>query len=225
MAVAVKVWFGGKAAKSSVKSVWNGMDPPKKVNWNPPRGSAKTLHFDNGLAASTAQEPVEPKATFVSSKLSDVICAPALSSFSKRHRGELVCVAPWIRMHGLVAGLLPDGDSTEKLAREIADAPPPLAPPMLIVRCAVGVAFAAVPFTKTTIAKLRSIAGLMAHPLRPIAGNVSPNHRLFSDTESRCHVSKSGLSNTTHKTGASDREARKASRWDKARGSSPAASV
>jgi hypothetical protein len=154
VAVAVKTWFRGKPAKLRAKLVCNGMIPPKKVNSNPPPGRAKTLHPDNGLPGSTPQEPVEPNATFVSTRLSDVICVPALSALSKRQRGEVVCVASWIRMQGLVTGLLPDGDSTEKRATEIADAPPAVPPPILTVASRAGVGFAAIPITVTVIAKL-----------------------------------------------------------------------
>ena len=129
-------------------------DSPEEVNSNPPPGRAKTLHPDNGLPGSTPQEPVEPNATFVSTRLSDVICVPALSALSKRQRGEVVCVASWIRMQGLVTGLLPDGDSTEKRATEIADAPPAVPPPILTVASRAGVGFAAIPITVTVIAKL-----------------------------------------------------------------------
>jgi hypothetical protein len=150
------------------------MAPPKKIYSNPPRGSAKTLHLDNGLSASTPQEPSwVPKATVVSSRLSDVICLPALSAFSKRQRGEAVCVTPWIRIQGLGAGLFPDGDSMEKLATEIADAPPAVPPPIVIVASPAEVAFAVVALAATTIAKPRSTAGLIAHPLRPIMGTPS----------------------------------------------------
>jgi hypothetical protein len=150
------------------------MAPPKKIYSNPARGSAKTLHLDNGLPASTPQEPSwVPKATFVSSRLSDVICLPALSAFSKRQRGEGVSVAPWIRIQGLVAGLLPDGDSMEKLATEIADAPLPAPPPIVIVASPAEVAFAVVASADNTIGNLRNTAGLIAHPLRPITGTAS----------------------------------------------------
>ena len=145
------------------------MDPPEKINWNPPPGSAKTLHLGNGLPASIPQEPMEPEAKFVSTRLSDVIDALALSVFSKRQRGEVMCVAPCIRMQGLVAGLLPDGDSMEKLATEIADAALPVLPPILTLESSPAVAFADVPIAETTTAKLRSIAGLIAHPPAPIA--------------------------------------------------------
>jgi hypothetical protein len=95
---------------------------------------------------------------------------PALSAFSKRQRGEGVRVAPWIRIQGLVTGLLPDGDSNEKLASEIAGAPPPVPPPIVIVASPAEVAFAVVPSADTTIANLRNKAGLIGHPLRPITG-------------------------------------------------------
>jgi hypothetical protein len=156
------------------------MAPPKKIYSNPPRGSANTLHLDNGLPASTPQEPSwVPKATFVSSRLSDVICLPALSAFSKRQRGEGARVAPWITIQGLVTGLLPDGDSNERLATEIANAPAPVPPPIVIIAFPVGVAFAVVASADTTIANLGNTAGLIAHPLRPSTGAASVIAALF----------------------------------------------
>jgi hypothetical protein len=104
---------------------------------------------------------------------------PAFSAFSKRQRGEGVCVAPWIRIQGLVAGLLPDGDSMEKLATEIADAPAPVPPLTVIIAFPVGVAFAVVASADTTIANLRNTAGLIAHPLRPITDTASVIAALF----------------------------------------------
>jgi hypothetical protein len=77
---------------------------------------------------------------------------PALSAFSKRQRGEAACVAPWITIQGLVAGLLPDGDSNEKLASEIVGAPAPVPPLIVIIAFPVGVAFAVAASADTTIA-------------------------------------------------------------------------
>jgi hypothetical protein len=61
----------------------------------------------------------------------------------------------------------------EKLGTEIADAPPPVPPPIVIVASPAEVALAVVVLAATTIAKLRSAAGLIAHPLRPIMGTAS----------------------------------------------------
>jgi len=64
-------------------------------------------------------------------------------------------------------GLLPDGDWREKRASKIADAPPPVPSPILTVGSPAGVAFAVLPIAVTTIARLRSTAAFLAHPLGP----------------------------------------------------------